>query len=398
MDKTKKALNGVRVLDLTQYEAGPSCTLLLGFFGAEVIKIEPPERGEPGRSFGGPKQGLDSYYFTLLNPNKKSITLNLRSEKGIQLFKMMVEKTDVVVSNFMAGTMKRLGIDYPALKAIKPDLIYAHITGFGETGPYSAYPCFDTIAQATGGAMAMTGFPENPPTKCGATIGDSGAGIHLALGIITALYQRSRTGIGQQVEVSMQESVVNLIRAPLTVHYGLGRPADRTGNSVRGLVPWNVFPCKDGYLVIASMTQTHFERLLKAIGQENLIGDKRFDGALNRSQHAEEIEGRITSWTSSQTKHDAWKLLAEAGIPSGAVLDTGEILEDPNLLERDMILEIDHYKWGKMKIPGCPIKLSESPVEVVPAAPLGEHNHEVYTSLLGMSDDEFEKLKQGKVI
>ena len=254
MEQDDKALSGVRVLDLTQYESGTSCTLLLGFLGAEVIKVEPPEGGDPGRA-GTEKPGVDAFYFILMNPNKKSITLNLRSEKGLQLFKEMVKKADVVASNFMVGTMQKLGIDYPVLKAINPKIIYATISGYGSRGPYQAYPCFDIIAQASGGGMSFTGYPENPPTKCGPTIGDSGAGLHLAIGILAALYRRSRTGVGQEVEVTMQESVTNLIRSPMSAHFATGKSLKRMGNASYGMVPWNIFKCLDGHIVIGAFPQ-----------------------------------------------------------------------------------------------------------------------------------------------
>jgi formyl-CoA transferase len=398
MEQNNKALSGVRVLDLTQYEAGTSCTLLLGFLGAEVIKVEPPEGGDPGRTAGTEQPGVDAFYFVLLNPNKKSITLNLRSEKGLQLFKEMVKKADVVASNFMVGTMQRLGIDYPVLKAINPKIIYATISGFGSKGPYHAYPCFDIIAQASGGGMSFTGFPENPPTKCGPTIGDSGAGIHLAVGILAALYRRSQTGVGQEVEVTMQESVTNLIRAPMSAHLGTGKTLKRMGNAAYGLVPWNNFKCLDGHIVIGAVPQSLFENLLKAIGQGKLVEDERFKGLRNRVRHAKELEALIEAWTSTKTKHEAWKLLAEARVPAGAVLDSSEILADPNLLEREMIVEIDHPMRGKIKMLGSPIKLSDSPVEVVAAPLLGANNEEIYRSLLGLDAQKLEEMKKEKVI
>ncbi len=398
MKQDDKALSGVRILDLTQYEAGTSCTLLLGFLGAEVIKVEAPEGGDPGRNAGTEKPGVDAFYFVLLNPNKKSITLNLRSEKGLQMFKEMVKQADVVVSNFMVGTMQRLGIDYPVLKAINPRIVYAHISGFGSKGPYHSYPSFDIIAQATGGGMSYTGFPENPPTKCGPTIGDSGAGIHLAVGILGALYRRSQTGIGQEVEVTMQESVTNFIRASIASHFATGRVLKRMGNTSYGMVPWNTFKCLDGYIVIGAVPQPLFENLLRVIGQEKLVQDERFQGMRNRVRNAKDLEAVIEAWTSTKTKQEAWKILAEARVPAGAVLDSAEILKDPNLLEREMVVEIDHPARGKIKMLGSPIKLSDSPIEVTAAPLLGANNAEIYGSLLGLDAQELEELKKNKVI
>lgn len=385
-------------MDLTQYEAGTSCTLLLGFLGAEVIKIEPPGTGDPTRSLGEEERGIDSFYFLLLNPNKKSITLNLKSEKGLQIFKQMVKAADVVVSNFMVGTMHRLGIDYPALKAINPSIIYAQVTGFGSTGPYNTYPCFDIIAQATGGGMSYTGFPENPPTKSGPTLGDSGAGIHLAVGILAALHQRSDTGVGQEVEVSMQENVFNFLRSSLAAHHATGKPLRQMGNAIPGMVPWNTYKCLDGYIVIGALPQSHFESLLRVIGQEKLIGEERFKGMRNRVRNVKELEALIEAWTSTKTKREAWKILGEARVPSGPVLDSAEALADPNLLEREMVVEIDHPVRGKVKIPGCPIKLSRSPLKVTSSPLLGADNEEVYSSLLGLDAQKLEELKKEKVI
>ena len=398
MKQNGKALSGVRILDLTQYEAGTSCTLLLGFLGAEVIKVEPPEAGDPGRTAGTEKPGVDAFYFVLLNPNKKSITLNLRSEKGLQMFKEMVKQADVVVSNFMVGTMQRLGIDYPVLKAINPRIVYAHISGFGSKGPYHSYPSFDIIAQATGGGMSYTGFPENPPTKCGPTIGDSGAGVHLAVGILGALYRRSHTGAGQEVEVTMQESVTNFIRASIASHFATGRVLKRMGNTSYGMVPWNTFKCLDGYIVIGAVPQNLFENLLRVIGQEKLIQDERFQGMRNRVRNAKDLEAAVEAWTSTKTKQEAWKILAEARVPAGAVLDSAEILMDPNLLERKMIVEIDHPARGRIKMLGSPIKLSDSPVEVTAPPLLGANNAEIYGSLLGLDAQKLEELKRDKVI
>lgn len=398
MAENNKALSGVRVLDLTQWEAGTSCTLLLAYLGAEVIKIEPPQSGDPGRTVGTDKPGLDAFYFLLLNPNKKSVTLNLRSEKGLHMFKEMVKNADVVVSNFLVGAMKRLGIDYPVLKAINPKIVYASISGFGSKGPYRDYPCFDIIAQAVSGAMSFTGFPENPPTKCGPTIGDSGAGIHLAVGILAALHRAQRTGVGQEVEVSMQENITNFLRAPLASQFGTGKKLQRMGNMSYGVVPWNTYKCLDGHIVIGALPQNLFENLLRVIGQEKFIGDERFNSIRARVRHIKEIEAMIEAWTSTKTKREAWQILGEARVPAGAVLDSAEILEDPNLVEREMIVEVEHPQRGKIKMLGCPIKLSDSPVHVEAAPLLGAHNADIYGSLLGLDARQLEDLKKENVV
>jgi len=397
-----KALEDVRILDLTQFEAGTTCTVLLAFLGADVIKVENPATGDLGR-FSFSERGhekIDSYYFLFLNANKKSVTLNLKKERGKQIFKEMVKKADIVVNNFSVGTMEKLGLSYDVLKEINPAIIYASITGFGTYGPYKDYPCFDIVAQAAGGLMGVTGFPENPPTKVGTGVGDSIGAINLAVGILGALYQREKTGRGQAVEVSMQDCIFSTLRPIFNFFYASGcKPVERMGNSAGGvLAPWNSYKALDGYVVIGILTNPLWENLLRAINQEDSISDPRFSDPLTRGLNSDAVDTLIEEWTCKKNKMEAMNYLAEKGVPCGAVLDLQELLDNPHLKKRDMLAEIDHPTRGKLSILGSPIKLSESEQQIEPAPLLGEHNEKIYSSLLNLSKKEIGQLKEEKVI
>lgn len=396
----KRPLEGIKILDLTNFEAGPSCTVLMGLLGAEVIKVERPTVGDQGRYIFTEKPGIDSYYFLMLNLNKKSITLDLSNEKGREIFKEMVKKVDMVVENFSYGTMGKLGLDYEVLKDINPRIIYASVTGYGTFGPYCPYPSFDIIAQAMGGAVNITGFPESPPTRCGPAIGDSGGGVHLLAGILAALYQREKTGTGQRVEVSMQDSVVNFLRSMYHWHYTYGEPLQRSGNSFRqgAAAPWNSYRTMDGYVVIAAPSDHLWMNLLKAIGKEELMREPRFKDMWERGKNIEEVDSLIENWTKDKSKKEVMNRLNEAGVPCGMVLNTEEILNDPHLLARQMLVEIEHPTRGRVKCLGLPIKLSYSSAEAKPAPLLGQHNEEVYIGLLGYDKDKIAKLKEEKII
>ncbi len=397
----QKALEGVKVLDLTQFEAGTTCTVLLAFLGADVIKVENPVGGDLGRlSFSERRdEGVDSYYFIFLNANKRSVTLDLKNKKGKEIFKDMVKKADIVVNNFTVGTMDKLGVGYDVLKEVNPKIIYASITGYGTYGPYKDYPCFDIVAQATGGLMGVTGYPENPPTKVGTGLGDSIGATNLAVGILGALYQREKTGEGQEVEVSMQDCILNTLRPVYNFYYvGGGQPIARTGNKTKMIAPWNSYKTTDGYVVIGILTNPLWENLLKVIGREDAISDPRFADPLTRGTNVEATDSLIEEWTSKRSKMEAMNYLAGKGVPCGAVLDMTELLNNPHLRERGMVSEIEHPERGKLTILASPIKLSKSEVEVGCAPLLGEHNEEVYASMIGLSKEDIAKMKEEKII
>jgi formyl-CoA transferase len=397
----EKALAGVKVLDLTQFEAGTSCTEMLAWLGADVIKVESPKMGEQGRWLLTETQGVDSYYFMLLNANKRSITLNLKSDRGREIFQDLVTKVDILSENYSLGTLEGLGLGYETLRDINPRLIYLTIKGFGTSGPYSAYKSFDMIAQASGGAMALTGFPGSPPLKPGPTIGDTGTGIHAAVGVLAAFIQRQRTGKGQKVELAMQEAVLNFCRVPMMGTYVTHEPVQRTGNRLpAGL--GDIYRCAPGgandYVFILCSVPEMWKNLCKAIGQPDLVDDERFSHARSRAHNVEALTAIIGEWTGKHTKHEVMKILGEAGVPCGKVLDSVELLNDPHLKERGMIVTVNHPVRGEFTMPGCPVRLEDSPVDVEAAPLLGQHNGEVYGELLGMTADDLGRLKTDGVI
>ncbi|MFQ5666610.1 MAG: CaiB/BaiF CoA transferase family protein [Candidatus Binatia bacterium] len=397
-----QALSGLRVLDLTQFEAGTSCTELLGFLGAEIIKVEPPQHGEPGRSSFGVRAGKDSFYFLVLNANKRSVTLNLRTEEGRSLFKRLVPHCDVLVENFAFGVMERLGLDYDTLRAIHPPLIYATIKGFGSSGPYAAYKCFDTVAQAAGGALSVTGFPDSPPCAPGPTLGDTGSGVHAAAGILAAVVQRQRTGRGQKVEVAMQEAVVNFMRVRMLGQYVTNTPVARMGNSVPQLVPVDLYPCAPGgandYVYLFLTTRQMWEALLQCIGRSDLVGDPRYTEIRERNQHREAVFDMIASWTRQRDKWEVMHTLAKAGVPCSAVFDTADVINDRHLRERGMIVDVEHPQAGTFTMPGNPLHLSDSRTEVRPAPLLGEATDEVLGHLLGMAAPAIAALREKGIV
>lgn len=397
-----KALDHIRILDLTQFEAGPSCTEILAFLGAEVIKVEPPQGGDQGRYLITEKPGLDSPYFLLLNANKKSITLNLKSDKGKALFTQLVPHFDVMVENYSPGAVEELGLGYDTIARINPRIIYAQVKGFGTYGPYARYKSFDMIAQATGGAMSVTGTPETPPLKPGPTIGDTGTGIHCAVGILAALLQREKTGKGQRLEVSMQDAVVNLNRVAMLSHYLGSVPAPRVGNRVAVLAPTDLYPCAPGgpndYAYVITTTQEMWESLLRTIGRSDLLTDSRFADQRSRNAHFDELFEIIARWTRQRSKFEVMRALGEAGVPCGAVLDSGDILANEHLRARGMVTTIEHPTRGTFTMLGCAVHLSDSPVDIQPAPLLGQHTVEVLGSLLGLTTADLAGLRAEGVV
>ena len=396
-----KALDGIRVLDLTQYEAGPSCTQMLAWLGAEVIKIEPPA-GEPGRTALSDRRGEDAWFFLLLNSCKKGVTLNLKSPRGRAIFEEMVKKADVVVENLGPGAMDRLGLGYEALRRLNPRIIAASVKGFGSGGPYAEYKSFEWIAQAMAGAMSMTGWPDGPPTKAIGGLADTGAGLHTVIGILAAIIQRQTTGVGQQIEVAQQDAVVNLLRIHLRDTYANGKPVPRQGNRSVNAAPSNLYRCRPGgpndYVFIHCASVEMWKTLTRIVGRPELGDDPRYADRRDRVQFIDEVDAMIEAWTEKRTKHEVTEILAGAGVPCGAVLDSSEVLADPHLRQRGMIVELEHPTRGAYPMPGNPVRLSGSPTEVVRAPLLGEHNAEVYGALLGYGTAELDTLRRDGVI
>ena len=403
--RSQAALAGVRVIDLTQFEAGTSCTESLAWLGADVIKVEPPGRGEPGRTLGGDPKDGDAWYFLLLNANKRSVSLNLKDERGKEILRELIKQGDVFVENFAPGAIERLGFGYEEVRALNPRIVYAQVKGYAPDGPFSSFLSFDMIAQAAGGSFSITGEPGRPPVKPGPNAGDTGTGVHLALGITAALFQRQNTGQGQRIEVAMQESVINYCRVSYASYLGTGEPAARSGaiSSNTPRVPGGLFPCKGGgendwcYIYPTTGSQS-WERLMKVMGREELIDDPRYATPEARLERRHEVNEIVAEWTRQRDKQEVMELVGAAGVPAGAVLDTADLATDPHLRTRGMFVELEHPARGTFVMPGWPVKMSAShvPVEVAPL--LGEHNEEVLGELLGYSAEQVAELREAKVL
>lgn len=390
------ALAGIRVIDMTHNQAGPACTQMLAWLGAEVIKLEEPGRGDIAR-VNMRDQDSDSLFFLVLNANKHSLTLNLKTEAGKELFKKLITRSDVLVENFSPGALDRLGLGYDVLEAHNPQLIYATIKGFGTYGPYSGYKSFEPIAQAMGGAMSVTGFPDNPPTYVWPAIGDSGTGMHMTIGILAALQQRHSTGRGQKVEVAMQDAVVNLMRVSLRDHQRFGHAMPRNGNQLGQVVPGTTYPCHPGgpndYVYIFVQPQM-WPAFIEVLGRQDLQDDPKFNTAEARWENRDELNALVAEWTLQRNKHEVMRLLGEAGVPSGACQDTGEVLADPHLRAREMIVDVNYPPRGTYQTVGCPIKLSKSPARITRPPQLGEHTDDILQTLCDCTPEDLQRLRQ----
>ena len=395
-----QALTGIKVVDLTNNQAGPSCGQMLAWLGADVVKVEEPGKGDPARHTLKDRADADSLFFLSFNGNKRSLTLNLKHPRGKEVFRTLLQSADVLLENFGPGVIERLGFGFAELQRINPRLVFASIKGFGSHGPYAEYKSYEPIAQAMGGAMSVTGSADGPPTYVWPSIGDSGTGMHCVIGILAALMQRQATGRGQQVEVSMQDAVVNLIRVSLRDHQRLGKPMERTGNQLGAGVPGTTYRCHPGGpndYVFVFVQQQMWHPLLGAIGRADLVGDARYETAEARWQRRDEVNALMEVWTSTRNKHEVMKILAGAGVPCGACLDTGEVLADPHLHARDMIVEVQHPVRGGYVTVGNPIKLSDSPTTITPSPLLGQHREEVLREL-GYGDADIAALAKDGAI
>jgi len=396
------ALSDVRIVDLTQLEAGPSCTQLLAWLGADVIKVEAPNKGDPGRSLGADISGADSLYFQFLNSNKRSITVNLKTRQGKDLLGNLIAKSDVFVENFATGAIARLGFGYDAVRVINPRIVYAQIKGFGDGSPYQDLPSFDPISQAMGGAISVTGHRGQPPVKPGPTLGDVGTGLHAAVGILAALHQRDMTGEGQLVEVAMQEAVINLCRISFVRQAMTGEAAERVGNEGQQLsstAPNGVYRCAGGgandycFIFTASSGNEVWHRLADVMESPELKTDPKFATARDRVRNREELDSIVTAWTSRSSKHEIMSKLAAAGIPAGAVMDTNDLAGDRYLRKKGLFVTLEDPRRGQFTMPTSPISLADSPIMPRMAPELGQHTSEVLGSLLGLSGQEIEKLR-----
>src|SRR5215470_17261789 len=400
-----QALEGIRVIDFTHDQAGPSCTQMLAWLGADVIKIERPPHGDRARKLWfSDKTDLDSYFFLLLNSSKRSIVVDLKTDEGKEIARRLVRDADVVAENLGPGVMERLGLGYEAVKKLNPRAIYASIKGFGSYGPYSDFKCFEMIAQATSGGMSLTGFPDRPPVVTGVNVGDAGTGMHLTIAILAALVQRQRTGSGQLVEVAMQEAVLNITRVKFTPTLTNGKPLERLGNRSASGAYADLVRCAGSgdndyvYLMLPPDNAEPFQALTEIIGRDDLRADARFATPPARAKHVEDLTAVIEGWTTKHDKHEVMRAFASRGIPCGAVLDTTEVLADPHLRERGTIFDLEHPTRGRFSMIGCPLRMSDSPVETSRAPLFGEHTDEVLTTLAGYTAEEVQRLRDTGVV
>ncbi|HZO80534.1 MAG TPA: formyl-CoA transferase [Candidatus Binataceae bacterium] len=409
----EKALTGVRVLDMTHVQSGPSCTQILAWLGADVIKVEMPGRGDITRTQLRDLPGVDSLYFTMLNCNKRSITLNIKAERGKRILGELIRRADVLVENFGPGVLEREGFGWERVHELNPRMIYASIKGFGR-GPFYNSKAYETIAQAMGGAMSTTGWEDGPPTSTGAQIGDSGTGIHAVAGILAALYQRERSGRGQRVEVAMQDAVLNLCRVkmrdqqrlahgPLTEYpnRSFGDTVPRSGNASGGGQPGAALRCHPGgpndYCYVIIQPQI-WPALARTIERPELAADPAYATPEARLGHLDEVFGVVEEWTMRHSKHEVMRALMEADVPCGPILSMKDLIEDRALAERGLIVEVPHPARGSFKTVGCPIVLSDSPVEIERSPLLSEHTAEVLREVMGYGEAEIEKLRVEGVI
>jgi len=413
-DTMGKALEGVRILDFTHVQSGPTCTQLLAWFGADVIKVERPGVGDATRSQLRDLPDVDSLYFTMLNHNKRSVTIDTKNPKGKEVLERLVKSCDVLVENFAPGALDRMGFSWERVQELNPRMIYASVKGFGP-GPYEDCKVYENVAQCTGGSASTTGFDDGPPLVTGAQIGDSGTGLHLALGIVTALFQRERTGRGQRVLAAMQDGVLNLCRVklrdqqrlqhgplkeyPQYPHGKFGDAVPRAGNASGGGQPGWIVKCKgwetdpNAYIYIITQAAV-WPQICKVIGKEEWIDDPDYATPEARLPRLMHIFATIEEWTKTKDKFEVMNILNPLNIPCGPILSMKELAEEPSLRKTGTIVEVDHPTRGKYLTVGNPIKMSDSPTEVKRSPLLGEHTDEILTGLLGYSEAEVSALRE----
>ena len=392
-------LDGVRVLDLTRVVAGPYCSMFLGDLGAEVVKVEQPGSGDDTRGWGPPFAGGESAYYLCINRNKKSLTLDLKSKRAVELLRELVKSADVIIENFRPGTMERLGLGEKQLRALNPRLIFASLTGFGADGPMSDWPGYDLIVQAWGGLMSITGTPDGEPVKVGVAIIDLVAGLMLGNAITAALFAREKSGVGQRIDTSLLEAeIASLINVGSNYLIGGTVPA-RWGNAHPNIVPYQNFKTADGYLVIGVASEVIWKRFCQAIGRSELTDDRRFADNSKRVQNRAELVSLLSEMFLKRNNQAWFDRLTAAEVPCAPVQSIDQVFQAPQVLHRDMLMEVEHPTAGKVRMAGMPVKFSLTPASVrLPPPLLGQHNTEILKSWLGMNAEAIEELKREKII
>ena len=392
-------LEGIRVVDLTRILAGPYCTMMLGDMGAEVIKIENPDGGDDTRGWGPPFLNGVSTYFISINRNKKSLTLNLKNERGKELLRDLIRKGDVVVENFRPGALDKLGFSWEEIHRINPAVIFASLSGFGQTGPRRSEPGFDVVIQGEGGIMSITGEPDGPPSKFGASIADITAGMLAAQGVLLSLYHREKTGVGQMVDVGMLDGQVALLTYHANNYFGTGKLPPRRGNKHPSITPYETYECKDGYFNLGVGNDSLWRRFCDAMGLGDIKEDPKFAINKDRVDNRLELQEILDAFFAEKTVGETLEALREAGIPCGPINNLEQVLNEPQVLAREMVVDVDVPVAGPTKVTGVPIKLSETPGAVrTPPPTLGQHTEEVLESVLGMDEEQRNALRDEGVV
>jgi CoA:oxalate CoA-transferase len=394
-----KPLENIKILDLTRVLAGPFCTMLLSELGAYVLKVEMPETGDDSRAYG-PFRNEQSLYFVSNNRGKESISLNMKSEKGKKILTDLVKKFDVVIENFKPGTMEKLGLGYDELKKINPKIIYAASSGFGHTGPDSQKPAYDIMVQAMGGVMSITGWPETPPTRVGMSLGDITVSLYTAIGINAALYQRTVTGEGQKIDVSMLDCQVSILENAMLRSQVESKPPQPIGNRHPTITPFQAFKAKDEYFVIGVGNENIWGKFCIAIGRSDLIKDERFVTNQLRTKNIEILIPVLNDILAQKYSSEWFDVFEKAEVPCSPINTMNNVMKNRQVISRNMIVEVEDKKAGKIKIAGNAIKMTTIEEQEFrdPAPEIGEHNKKIYSDLLGYSEEEIAILKKEKVI
>src|SRR5262245_21826121 len=398
MEPGTKPLDDLFVVDLSRILSGPVCTMLLADMGADVIKVEPPPLGDDSRQWGPPFIGGISTYFLSVNRNKKSLGLNLKTEEGRRILWGLIERADVLIENFRPGVLDKLGFGYAAVHKANPRTVYCSISGFGHTGPYRDRPGYDVIAQGESGMMDLTGYPDGPPAKLGASLADVVAGLYAFNGICLALLARHKTGKGQQVDVGLLDGMVSTLTYHALIYLTTGRSPKRAGTRHPSIVPYQSFQARDGFVNIAVKNQKQWENFCQVLGFPEIASDPKFEEMKSRLANYSELRPIIERVVAGMTRTEVIAAMSEVGIPAGPINTVGEILEDPHIHAREMVVELTHPEYGPLKVLGIPVKLSETPGVVEKAPPkFGEHNRMVLRNL-GYPDGDIDRFEKSGVV